>query len=104
MSKIAVIKTGGKQYKVQEGQILKIEKIEVEPGKIAKFDTLLVADAETGDTELGTPSLGEKVSAKVLEHDRSKKVTVVKSKSKTRYKKTVGHRQNYTKIEVDKIA
>ncbi|MFH0840708.1 MAG: 50S ribosomal protein L21 [bacterium] len=104
MSKIAVIKTGGKQYKVKEGQILRIEKIKVEPGKNAKFDTLLVADATTGDAQLGTPSLGEKVEAKVIEHDKADKVKVVKYKNKTRYKRNIGHRQPYTKIEVSKIA
>jgi len=103
MSKIAVIKTGGKQYKVKEGQVLKIEKIEVEIGENTKFDTLLVADSQTGEAEIGAPSLGEKVSAKVLAHDKADKVRVIKYKNKTRYTKNTGHRQPYTKIEVSKI-
>jgi large subunit ribosomal protein L21 len=104
MSKIAVIKTGGKQYKVKEGQVLKIEKLNVEIGKQAKFDTLLVADSLTGEAQVGMPSLGEKVEAKVLDHAKADKVKVVKYKNKTRYTRNVGHRQTYTKIEVSKIA
>jgi len=102
MSKIAVIKTGGKQYKVSAGQILKIEKLEVEDGKSVKFDTLLIADGEK--LEIGKPTLGEKVEAKVLETGKSKKIAVVKFKNKTRYTRNVGHRQPFTKVEISKIA
>ena len=100
--KIAVIKTGGKQYKVNEGQILKIEKINAEAGANLKFQTLMVADGEK--LELGKPVLGELVSGKILEQGKSKKVSVVKFKNKTRYKKNVGHRQPYTKVEITKIS
>jgi large subunit ribosomal protein L21 len=103
-NKIAVIKTGGKQYKVKSGQVLKIEKIEKEAGENVKFDTLLVADTDGSAIDLGAPSLGEKVEAKVLEQGRDKKVTVVKYKNKTRYKRTIGHRQSFTKIEITSIA
>jgi large subunit ribosomal protein L21 len=102
MSKIAVIKTGGKQYKVQEGQTIKVEKLEAEKGKTVKLDTLLIA--EGAKLELGQPSLGEKVEAEVLETTKGPKVTVVKYKSKTRYKNTVGHRQKFTALKVLKIA
>lgn len=102
MSKIAVIKTGGKQYKVQEGDSIKVEKLEAEKGKTVKLDTLLIAEGEK--LELGTPSLGEKVEAEVLETAKGKKVTVVKYKNKTRYKKTVGHRQQFTALKILKIA
>lgn len=102
MSKIAVIKTGGKQYKVKEGETIKVEKLGAENGKKIKLDTLLIADGEK--LELGQPSLGEKVEAEVLETGKGKKVTVVKYKNKTRYKKTVGHRQQFTAIKVVKIA
>jgi large subunit ribosomal protein L21 len=104
MSTIAVIKTGGKQYKVKEGQELKIEKLPAEAGKKVKLETLLIADGDSGEIKsLGTPSLGEKVSAEVLETGKGKKVTVVKYKSKTRYKRTIGHRQPFTKIKIEKI-
>ena len=102
MAKIAVIHTGGKQYKVQEGETLKVEKLEAEIGKKVKLETLLIAEGD--NFELGTPSLGAKVEAEVLETAKGKKVTVVKYKNKTRYKKTVGHRQMFTAIKIMKIA
>ena len=104
MSKIAVIKTGGKQYKVKEGQTIKIEKIKEDEGKSVKFDTLLIADTEGKDVNMGKPSLGDKVSGKVVEQAKDKKVTVVKYKNKTRYKRTLGHRQLFTKVEIAKIS
>ncbi len=102
MAKIAVVKTGGKQYKVEVGQTIKIEKLEVEVGQKVKLDTLLVAEGD--NLELGHPSLGEKVEATVASQGRHPKVTVVKYKSKTRYKRTLGHRQPYTALKVDSIA
>lgn len=104
MAKIAVIKTGGKQYKVKEGQNIKIEKLIGEVGAVVKFDTLLTADSESGDATIGTPSLGEKVEGKITAQAKDDKVTVVKYKNKVRYKKTVGHRQLITKVEILKIA
>lgn len=102
MPKIAVIKTGGKQYKVKVGDTVKVEKLEAAKGATVKLDTLLIADGAS--LELGQPSLGEKVEAEVLETAKGKKVTVVKYKSKTRYKKTVGHRQKFTALKVVSIA
>ena len=102
MSKIAIIKTGGKQYKVQEGETVKVEKLEAENGQKVKLDTLLIATGAS--LELGQPSLGEKVEAEVLETAKGQKVTVVKYKNKTRYKKTVGHRQQFTALKILKIA
>lgn len=102
MSKIAVVKTGGKQYKVKEGQTIKVEKLEVEPKTKIKLDTLLVA--EGSKIELGSPSLGEKVEAEVIETAKADKITVVKYKNKTRYKRTLGHRQPYTAVKITSIA
>ncbi|MFA5184241.1 MAG: 50S ribosomal protein L21 [Patescibacteria group bacterium] len=102
MSKIAVVKTGGKQYKVKEGDTVKVEKLAVENGQKVKLETLLVADG--AKLELGRPSLGEKVEAEVITTAKGPKVTVVKYKNKTRYKKTVGHRQQFTALKVTKIA
>ncbi|MHB8903731.1 MAG: 50S ribosomal protein L21 [Patescibacteria group bacterium] len=102
MAKIAVIKTGGKQYKVQEGDTLKIEKLDAENGAKFKLETLLIADG--AKIELGQPSLGEKVEVEVLDTAKDKKVTVVKYKNKTRYKKTVGHRQILSNVKVLHIA
>src|SRR3989344_2644175 len=103
MGNIAVIKTGGKQYKVKEGDALKVEKLAGEDGKKVKFETLLIADEDGEIKELGQPSLGEKVSGKIIETAKGKKVTVVKYKSKTRYKRKIGHRQFYTKVKIEKI-
>jgi large subunit ribosomal protein L21 len=102
MAKIAVIKTGGKQYKVTDGQLLKIEKLEKKQGDKVKFDTLLIAD-EKG-AQIGQPSLGEKVEGEVVEQGRADKVSVVKFKNKTRYTRNVGHRQPFTRVKITSIA
>ena len=104
MAKIAVIATGGKQYKVKEGETIKVEKLELAAGEKVKFDTLLVVETDGSQLEIGAPSLGEKVSAEVIDTAKQDKVTVVKYKSKTRYKKTVGHRQLKTSVKILSIA
>lgn len=102
MAKIAVIKTGGKQYKVSQGQNLKIEKINAPTGEILKFQTLMTA--EDDKVELGRPVLGQGVEGKIIEQGRSDKVSVIKFKNKTRYKRNLGHRQPFTKVEIVKIS
>ena len=105
MATLAVIQTGGKQYIVREGQELKIEKLDLEIGANVDFDVLLISDEEGTTTQVGTPTLsGARVTASVLEQDRDKKVSVIKYKSKSRYRRNVGHRQPYTKIKIEKIA
>jgi large subunit ribosomal protein L21 len=99
--KIAIIKTGGKQYLIEEGKILKVEKLDIEEGKVIKLDTLLIADDK--DVEIGTPLVKSKVEAKVIRHARSRKVTGVKYKPKTRQSTSYGHRQHFTEIEIVKI-
>ncbi len=102
--KIAIIKTGGKQYRVKEGQTIKVEKLEAEAGQTVKFETLLISDEEANNLEIGVPFLGEKVSGEIIKTAKDDKVTVVKYKSKTRYKKTVGHRQLKTAVKITAIA
>ncbi len=99
--KIAVIKTGGKQYKVKTGEKIKVEKLLGEKEQIIKLDTLLIADKDK--VELGTPQLKDQVEAKVVRQFRAKKIRVVKYKSKTRYHKVYGHRQHLTELEIIKI-
>ncbi len=101
---IAVIKSGGKQYKVAEGDVLEVEKLKSETNDFI-FDTvLLVADSKSGPTTIGTPYIeGASVSATILEHGRDKKIKVVKYKPKTRYKVVHGHRQHFTKVKITKI-
>jgi large subunit ribosomal protein L21 len=104
MTKIAVIKTGGKQYKVKEGQTIKIEKIDKKEGEKIAFETLMIADTEAKDVNIGTPILDKKIEGKVIEHSKNKKITVVKYKNKTRYKRTLGHKQPFSKVEITRIA
>lgn len=104
MSRIAIIKTGGKQYKVKEGQTLKVEKIDAKDGAKIKFETLMTATTDAKELDLGKPSLGQKVEGKVVEQGRDKKISVIKYKAKTRYKRNLGHRQSFTKVEISKIS
>ena len=98
----AVIKTGGKQYKIAEGDIITVEKLPGN-GAIAFDEVLLVADGDT--VTIGTPTIpGASVQATVLENVKAKKKIVFRYKSKTRYKKKKGHRQAYTKVHITKIS
>lgn len=102
---IAVIKTGGKQYKVAEGDVLRVELLEAEEGKPFTFDEVLLVAKEDGSTlNVGTPFLeGVSVAATIVTHGRAKKVEVAKFKNKTRYYKRAGHRQPYTEVKIEKI-
>ena len=100
----AVIVTGGKQYTVAEGDVLYIEKLEVEAESTVKFDQVLaVLDGE--NSKIGTPTVeGAVVEAKAIKNGKAKKITVFKYKAKKGEKKKQGHRQPYTKVEITKIA
>lgn len=100
---LAVIKTGGKQYLVKQGDKIKIEKLPGKEGNVVKFDTLLITDEIGEKVEVGQPLLKTKVEGKILKQDKNKKVLVVKYKAKTRYEKRVGHRQPYTLVQIEKI-
>lgn len=96
----AVIKTGGKQYVVEPGKKLKVEKLLVEEGKDFLFDEVLLVVGKK-DAKIGTPLVeGVKVSAKVLQQGRAKKITNLRYHSKTRYRKKKGHRQHFTEVEI----
>ena len=98
----AVIETGGKQYKVAEGDVLFIEKLDVEEGAAVKFDKVLAIGGE--NTVFGTPVVeGASVDAKVLAQGKGKKVIVFKYKPKKGEKTKQGHRQPYTKVQIEKI-
>lgn len=101
---IAIIKTGGKQYRALEGEKLRVEKLEGEAGDTVTFsDVLLVGDEES--VKVGTPFVSKaSVSAKIVEQGRADKVWGIKHKPKKRYKMKFGHRQFYTEVEVTKIA
>jgi len=105
MSLRAVIKTGGKQYLVKEGDVLEIEKMEEEVGKKISFEEVLLIFNENGeDIQIGQPNLKVNVEAEILEQKRGKKITVVKYKAKTRYHRRTGHRQLLTKVMILKIS
>ena len=95
----AIIATGGKQYKVSEGDVIRVEKLDVEAGSVVTFDQV-IAD---GSLKVGEAVSGATVSATVMEQVRGKKIIVYKYKRKTGYHKKQGHRQLYTKIKIDKI-
>ncbi len=99
----AIIKTGGKQYKVEPGQKLRIEKLNAkEGGKISFDEVLLVADGDK--VEIGMPHLkGVKVEAEVVEQGRDRKKIIFKYHAKARYRKFKGHRQPFTEVEIKKI-
>ncbi|MFW5786849.1 MAG: 50S ribosomal protein L21 [Halanaerobiales bacterium] len=99
----AIIKTGGKQYKVEEGQIIKIEKLPQEEGEDVEFDRVMaVSDDE--DIQFGRPYLDEaSVNGKVIEQGKNKKITVFKYKPKNRSRTKMGHRQPYTKVLIENI-
>jgi len=100
----AVIRTGGKMYRVEEGQKLKIEKLEVETGSKVDFDEILFIQ-EGEKSHIGTPSVEKgKVSASVLSHGRRKKIEIIKFKRRKNYRRQMGHRQHYTEVQIDKIS
>ena len=99
----AVIKTGGKQYKVQEGDVVFIEKLIADEGSEVSFDKVLAVSIE-GSLNVGSPLVMDAtVSAKVLNHGKEKKVIIFKYKPKKGYRKKQGHRQPYTKVQIEKI-
>ena len=100
----AVIKTGGKQYRVQEGQTLKVEKLAIEAGSAVEFDeVLLVSNGD--DVKVGAPVVeGAKVTAEVVSQGRHKKVSIVKFKRRKHHMKRAGHRQWFTEVKITGIS
>jgi len=100
----AIINTGGKQYKVSEGDLLKIEKITADQDSIIELTDVLAVSSGDGELTLGNPLVeGARVTAKVIAHGKAKKVIVFKFKAKKDYRKKQGHRQPFTKILIEKI-
>ena len=102
--KIAVIKTGGKQYAVAEGKKLRVEKLEGEAGAVVTFSEVLLV-GEDAAAKVGAPFIaGATVEATIVQQGKSKKVTGVKHKAKKRYKMKFGHRQPFTEVKITKVA
>lgn len=98
----AVIATGGKQYKVSEGDVIKVEKLGAQAGETYTFDKVLLVSGD--DVKVGTPTVaGATVEADVIDNVKGKKVIVYKYKRKTGYHKKNGHRQQYTAVKITKI-
>ena len=97
----AIIATGGKQYKVSEGDVIKVEKLDAEAGAAVTFDQVLAVN--DNGMKVGSDVVNASVSATVMDQGRGKKVIVYKYKRKTGYHKKNGHRQAYTQVKIDKI-
>jgi large subunit ribosomal protein L21 len=99
----AVIRSGGKQYRVAPGQTIRLEKVAGEVGSKVELDSVLLVENE-GNIQIGSPLVANvKVEATVVENDRAKKILVFKKKRKKQYRRTAGHRQDFTAIRIDKI-
>ena len=100
----AVIKSGGKQHKVSEGEEILLEKISLDEGEVIEFSEVLAINKD-GNLNVGKPLLeGAVVKGKVLNHLKTKKITVIKMKRRKDYRKKQGHRQNLTKVKIESIS
>jgi large subunit ribosomal protein L21 len=100
----AVICSGGKQYRVQPGETIRVDKLDAEVGQNVKFDEVLAVKTET-DFKVGTPVVaGASVSGTVVDHGRADKIIVFRFKRKKQYKKKTGHRQDFTAVKIADIA
>ncbi len=99
----AIVQSGGKQYRAVEGSILEVDRLTIEPEKTYHFEEVLLL-ADDANIQVGSPTIsGAKVKGTVMEHIRGPKIRVFHYKSKMRYRKTQGHRQEYTRVRVEKI-
>ena len=99
----AVIKSGGKQYRVAPGQTIRLEKVAGEVGAKIELGNILLVEND-GNVQVGSPLIASaKIEATVIEHDRAKKILIFKKKRKKQYRRTQGHRQDYTAVRIDNI-
>ncbi len=97
----AIVESGGKQYRVAEGDVLRLEKIDADAGSQVELPVLLLG---SDDVKVGSPLVdGAKVTAEVIEHGRGDKIDVYKFKAKTNYRRHIGHRQSYTEVKITKV-
>lgn len=102
--KIAIFETGGKQYRVKEGQTIRVESIPGDQGDIVTLDQIKLLSVD-GNLSIGTPNVfGASVSAEIVGSGKDKKVTVFKYKAKTRYRRKNGHRQDFTDLRITEIS
>ncbi|MCL6430469.1 MAG: 50S ribosomal protein L21 [Anaerolineae bacterium] len=99
----AIVETGGKQYRVAEGQVIDVEKLLAPEGATVSLGRVLMV-ADGGDVRVGTPVVeGARVEATVLDHAKGRKIRVFKYKPKIRYRRRAGHRQSYTRLRIERI-
>lgn len=97
----AIVESGGKQYRVAEGDVLRLEKLDAEAGTTVELPVLLLG---SDDVKVGTPTVeGAKVTAEVIGHGRGDKLHVYKFRAKTNYRRHIGHRQSYTEVRITKV-
>ncbi len=100
----AIIRSGGKQFRVAEGETVRVPSIDAEAGETVELEALVIGGGEGGETRVGTPAVeGARVTGTVVEHGRGDKIIVFKKKRRKQYKRTKGHRQNYTTVKIDSI-
>lgn len=99
----AVIQTGGKQYRVAPGDTIEVEVLSGDIGSAIELEGVLAVSGDDGSLRAGSELTGAKIKATITGHDRGNKVIVFKFKRKKQYKRTIGHRQNYTRLRVDEI-
>ncbi len=100
----AIIETGGKQVRASEGAVIMVEKLPAEVGQTVTFDQILLVSKEDGSTLIGTPVVaGAKAIGKVLDQGKGPKIRIFKYKNKTNYRRRAGHRQPFTKVQIEKI-
>jgi large subunit ribosomal protein L21 len=103
-SMYAVIESGGKQHRVEPGEVLKLEKLNVDEGSTVDFDKVMMI-GEGESVQIGTPYVeGGKVTAEVVRHGRSDKITIIKMKRRKNYRRQAGHRQYYTEVKIKEIS
>ena len=99
----AVIESGGKQHRVEPGEVLRLEKLNAEQGDSVDFDKVMLI-GEGADVKIGAPYVdGGKVTAEIVAHGRAKKVTIIKMRRRKHYRRQAGHRQSYTEVKITDI-
>ncbi len=99
----AIIKTGGKQFRVSEGDVIRVERLSSEEGEKVSFDEVLMVGGD-GEIKIGSPNIeGATVEGTVVKHGKAKKIIVFKYKAKKNYRKKQGHRQPFTQVKIEKI-
>ena len=100
----AIIRSGGKQFRVAEGETVRVPSIEAEAVQTVELEALVIGGGDGGETRVGTPAVdGARVTGTVVEHGRGDKIIVFKKKRRKQYKRTQGHRQDYTALKIDSI-